>query len=55
MAADTTRQKRGILVFWRHDHAVAVELVKVLGECQRHPGAVPGERGVEDGVLLHLG
>src|ERR1700733_752776 len=52
--ADLPRQKRGILIFWRHDDAISLEASEIPGKRERHPWTAASEGRVGNRILLHF-
>src|ERR1043165_2777830 len=53
-AAYAARQQSGIFVFWSHDHAVALEGMKILRQGQRDARTATRERCIGDHILSQL-
>ncbi len=52
--SDPARQQGGVLIFRRHDDAVALEGLEIFCHGQRHAGPPSGKGSISDRILLQL-
>src|SRR5581483_11895034 len=55
LTVDAMRKEGGILVFRRHDDAIALELVEIFGHSQRNSGPVARVSSIDNRIFAQLG